>query len=134
MYKKIIVSLSLDHGISEPALEAAQKLLDEGGEIIAIHIHEPLNPSVRSYVDEDTVNAALEAAKGRLAKRVANFPGVGTRLITGHSGRAITDFAREWGADCIVIGSHKPGISDFLLGSTAARVVRHAPCSVHVLR
>ncbi|MBC7181761.1 MAG: universal stress protein, partial [Roseovarius sp.] len=24
--------------------------------------------------------------------------------------------------------------SDFLLGSTAARVVRHAPCAVHVLR
>ncbi|WP_294608870.1 universal stress protein [Roseovarius sp.] len=134
MYKKIIVSLSLDHGISEPAIEAAQKLIDEDGEIIAIHVHEPLNPSVRSYVDEDAVNAALGAARDRLAERVAPFPGVKTRLITGHSGRAITDFAREWGADCIVIGSHKPGLSDFLLGSTAARVVRHAPCSVHVLR
>ncbi len=36
--------------------------------------------------------------------------------------------------DCIVIGSHKPGLSDYLLGSTAARVVRHAPCAVHVYR
>ena len=26
------------------------------------------------------------------------------------------------------------GLRDFLLGSTAARIVRHAPCSVHVLR
>ena len=36
--------------------------------------------------------------------------------------------------ECIVMGSHKPGFSDYLLGSTAARVVRHAPCAVHVYR
>ena len=55
-------------------------------------------------------------------------------LLNGHSGRTITDHARKIGADCIIVGSHKPGLSDFLLGSTAARVVRHAPCAVHVLR
>jgi nucleotide-binding universal stress UspA family protein len=33
-----------------------------------------------------------------------------------------------------VIASHRPGMADLLIGSTAAQVVRHAPCAVHVLR
>jgi nucleotide-binding universal stress UspA family protein len=37
-------------------------------------------------------------------------------------------------ADLIVMGSHRPELSDFLLGPNAARVVRHARCSVMVVR
>ena len=37
-------------------------------------------------------------------------------------------------ADLIVMGSHRPELSDFLLGPNAARVVRHAKCSVMVVR
>ena len=47
---------------------------------------------------------------------------------------SIIDFATSSGIDCIVIGSHRPGLSDYFLGSTASRVVRHAPCAVHVFR
>ncbi|MEO1090061.1 MAG: universal stress protein [Pseudomonadota bacterium] len=36
--------------------------------------------------------------------------------------------------DCIVIGSHRPALQDYLLGPNAARVVRHAKCSVVVVR
>jgi nucleotide-binding universal stress UspA family protein len=42
--------------------------------------------------------------------------------------------ARELGCDCIVMGSHRPELKDYLLGPNAARVVRHAPCSVMVVR
>jgi len=37
-------------------------------------------------------------------------------------------------ADLIVMGSHRPELSDYLLGPNAALVVRHAPCSVMVVR
>ncbi|MDN3719952.1 universal stress protein [Roseibium salinum] len=30
--------------------------------------------------------------------------------------------------------SHKPGFSTYFMGSNAAHIVRHAPCSVMVLR
>ncbi|MEO0359386.1 MAG: universal stress protein, partial [Pseudomonadota bacterium] len=50
------------------------------------------------------------------------------------SGRTITDWARDKGADLIVIASHRPTMSDIFLGSTAAWVVRHADCPVHVIR
>ncbi len=134
MYQKIIVSLALDHGLSQKALQAARALRSEGGKILAVHVYEPLSSSVTAYLDKKDVDAAFEKANALLAQRVAEAPDVEAVMLKGHSGRAITDYAEETGADCIVVGSHKPGLSDYFLGSTSARVVRHAPCSVHVLR
>ena len=87
-----------------------------------------------AYLDETEVRKGLERARETLAEKTAGLDGVDARIVTGHTYRSIIDVAVSEGADCIVIGSHKPGLSDFLLGSTAARVVRHAPCSVHVHR
>jgi nucleotide-binding universal stress UspA family protein len=42
--------------------------------------------------------------------------------------------AEGCGADLLVIGSHGYGGLDYVLGTTAARVVNHAPCSVFVVR
>ncbi|MCP3868497.1 MAG: universal stress protein [Gammaproteobacteria bacterium] len=42
--------------------------------------------------------------------------------------------AERSGADLIVIASHQPELSDYLLGSNAAKVVRHAKCDVYVVR
>ena len=134
MYDKIIISLALDHGISQNALAAARGLLNEGGEITAVHVYEPLHGSAATFVTEDAVAKALQSAKDRLAERVANAKGVKPLLLKGHPGRAITEHAKKVGADCIIVGSHKPGLKDYFLGSTSARIVRHAPCSVHVLR
>ena len=134
MYNKIIVGLALDHGISQTALDVARALRAEGGEIIAVHVYEPPNSSVRAYLDEELVEGAQKTARERLAEKVSGEPDVKAEMLMGHSGRAITDYAAKVGADCIVVGSHKPELADFLLGSTAARVVRHAPCAVHVLR
>jgi len=134
MYDKIIVSLALDHGISQSALQAARALRNENGQIIAVHAYEPVQGSVRAYLDEEIIQTAQKKVKAALAEKVKNEPDVEAVLLEGHSGRAITDYAAQIGADCIIVGSHKPGLSDFFLGSTAARVVRHAPCTVHVLR
>ncbi|MEB8433536.1 universal stress protein [Cocleimonas sp. KMM 6892] len=46
----------------------------------------------------------------------------------------IIEFAKEKNADLILINSHKPGLGDYLLGSTASKVVRHSPCAVLVDR
>ncbi len=42
--------------------------------------------------------------------------------------------ASDWDADLIVVGSHRPVMSDYLLGSNAKTIVRHAQCSVLVVR
>lgn len=46
---------------------------------------------------------------------------------------ALTE-AAEWGADLIVICSNRPTLATYLLGSNAAKIVRHATCSVLVVR
>lgn len=134
MYKNILVPMALDHGIGAQTMEVARKLLSEGGTISALHIYEQPSGTVSAYLDESAVQEAFEAAKADLEARVKDLPGVKALVAKGHSGRSIVDVAAEIEADCIVIGSHKPGLIDYLLGSTAARVVRHAHCAVHVLR
>lgn len=49
--------------------------------------------------------------------------------------KAICDFAKEWNADVVVMGTHgRTGLAHALTGSVAERVVRMAPCSVLVTR
>ena len=134
MYKKVLVPMALDHGVSAQTLEIANALLNEGGEVIALHVHEAPEGSVRAYVDEKTLAAGFEKARVDMAAKLAEFPNVNGVLVEGHSSRSIIDYAATHGVDCIVMGSHKPGLSDYFLGSTAARVVRHAQCAVHVHR
>lgn len=134
MYKTILVPMALDHGIGLTALKIARTLLAEGGRIIALHVYEAPSGSVAVYLDEETVRLAFESARTRLEERVVDQPEVSPVLLKGHTSRSIIDYASGNQIDCIVIGSHKPGLSDYLLGSTASRVVRHSPCAVHVLR
>lgn len=42
--------------------------------------------------------------------------------------------AEDRKSDLIVMASHRPEIRDYLIGPNAAHVVRHAPCSVFVVR
>ena len=134
MYNKILVSLSLSHGYSERALQLARTLKSEGGKIIAVHVFEPVHSSVRLYVPDEEIEKVRKAAKENLAKRVGEAKDVETVMLTGHAGLSITECANKEGVDCIIVGSHKPGLQDYFLGSTAARIIRHAQCSVHVLR
>jgi nucleotide-binding universal stress UspA family protein len=69
-----------------------------------------------------------------LGKMVEGIDGAEVQVVDGHSGRTIVDYAAENDIDCIVIASHRPGMQNLLLGSTATQVVRHAKCAVHVLR
>ena len=134
MYSKILVPMALDHGLSAQTLAAAEALRADDGEIVALHVYEAAQGSVSAYLDDKVVKAGIERAKALLEEKVADLPNVTPVLVKGHSSRAIIDHAEANGFDCIVVGSHKPGLSDYFLGSTAARVVRHASCAVHVHR
>lgn len=134
MYDHILVPMALDHGFGQNALAVARKLLNPGGRITGLHVYEEPTGTTNAFLDNDTVDKAFAAAKARLATRVDGEPDLTGVLIRGHPGRTIIDYATDHDADCIIMGSHKPGLIDYLLGSTAARVVRHAPCAVHVLR
>jgi universal stress protein F len=135
MYKTILVPVATDHSDhTKTAFEVAKALVDKGGRIIAIHVIEPIPSYVAQYLPEGQLEHGREQAAEALELEVGDVKGVEMRLINGSAGQAITDFAAANNVDLIVIASHKPGLQDYFLGSTAARVVRHARCAVHVVR
>ncbi len=134
MYKTIITALGLDHGHGVKAMEIARLLKSEGGRILAVHVIEPVPGFASYYLPEDHEDEVRKNAEAEIAKRVGAADDAEVVVLSGHPGQTLNEYAEEIGADCIIVGSHKPELQDYLLGSTAARIVRHAPCAVHVLR
>lgn len=136
MYSKVLVPVDLSHEeIGARILKIAAKLLSDDGEVTLMHVV----PDIPTYVDtfvppqvrQETIDASIDdlvqmAAAAGVKARVE--VGVGIPHIR------ILDECRSWAPDLVIIGSHRPGLRDYFLGSTAARVVRHAECSVLVDR
>jgi nucleotide-binding universal stress UspA family protein len=48
--------------------------------------------------------------------------------------KEILRYARDTQADLVILAAHRPAMRDYLLGPNAAYIVRHADCSVWVVR
>jgi len=95
-------------------------------------------PIVGQYFPEGfEARMRAEAARHLEEFCAANLPDdlAAKRIVAeGKIYQEILRAAESIKADLIVMGSHRPELSDYLLGPNAARVVRHAPCSVMVVR
>ncbi|AAK86709.2 universal stress protein [Agrobacterium tumefaciens] len=136
MYKKIIVPVDLsatDKG--EKILEKAKALLDPDGEIVLINVVEELPGYMAIDLPVDLIENAIKDAKAKLSdlKTKAGFKG-SQEIRSGAPAREIIAAAEEHKADLIIIASHTPDFSNYFIGATADRVVRHAKCSVLVDR
>ena len=135
MYKNILVPVSFEVGRdAHAALEIANAIREGDGKITILHVLEHLPQYANALLPEDHVESAKKTVTEKLTPLAENIDRIEVTVIEGHSARSILDFAKEHEKDCIVITSHRPGVHDFLLGSTATRVVRHAQCAVHVIR
>lgn len=137
MYKNILVPIAFDAETDEKArgaIDIARALAADDARITLLHVMEKVPGYAISYLPPDYSAQARKAIEGELSDMAAAIPGGVGLVVEGHSGRTILDWASEHSADLIVIASHRPGMQDLLLGSTASQVVRHATCAVHVLR
>lgn len=79
-----------------------------------------------------------EEAKKKLNALVSRFTfphdNIHLHYAEGKPKDKILEKAKEINADLIIISSHRPDFTTYLLGSNAAFVVRHATCSVLVVR
>lgn len=137
MYENILIPIAFDHEHQGEDAIAAARLLrrDDASQITLLHIVEQLPNYIGSELPADLRRNASEGAKVELAK-IAQNSGARAQchVLEGNPGMSIVDFAENNGCDLIILASHKPGLADYFLGSTAARVVRHAPCAVHIMR
>ena len=135
MYNTILVPVDFSNEEqSIKTMQQAEKLLG-GNEIIVLHVTEDLPDYIIAQLPQDYSHEKVEFAKNEL-KRLVKKAGVKARIEVrkGGSYSNILESAKENKVDLIIINSHKPQLQDYLLGSTAAKVVRHASCSVLVER
>ena len=82
-------------------------------------------------------NAVTQTKKALRAFSKKNVPkGVKVRHVIAYGTiyKEVLAAAKKVKADLVVLSAHRPELSDYLLGPNAARVVRHANCSVLVVR
>ena len=140
MYKRIVLAVDL----LEPTLipkgltQAVELAKTGGGELRLVNVQPIMPATFMEYVpvDFDVEQAkrsreALDAILGSI-----DVPAERKSAATRAGGiyHELLEEASEWDADLIVVGSHRPVMSDYLLGSNAKTIVRHAQCSVLVVR
>lgn len=135
MYNTIIVPTDFsDEESTIQSLKKAEKLSDKG-QIVLLHVIE----SIPSYALVDIPLDLMPDLAPKTRDTLNNWvmkSGVKAEIEVRNGGsyRNIIESSKENKADLILINSHKPGFQDYLLGSTAAKVVRHAQCAVLVER
>jgi universal stress protein F len=138
MYDTIVIATALfDEGRAPRTMtEKARHLLNPGGRVILVHVLEDIPQYAAAHVPRTQLGEHQRRVREMLEALAAEIDGASTEVVvrSGRASAGILETAEESGADLIMIASHKPGLSDYLIGSTAARVVRHARTSVLVLR
>jgi nucleotide-binding universal stress UspA family protein len=133
--KKILVPVDFSE-CSNKALQYAIPIAKQfGAKITLMHaLLYPFESAEMAMAEAAGIQAAREELN-RLSQKIGD--GITTRAIlrVGKAPGEIVEAAKETGADLIVISTHgRSGLAHVLLGSTAERVVRHAPCPVLVVR
>ena len=143
MFHRIVVPTDFSD-CARGAWEMAKRLsAAAGGELIVCHVFpEPLRYGQGVYAGDPASNVQ-ESARGWVKAALddlveeARAKGLSARgcLRHGVAYQEIVALALDERADLIVIGTHgRGGMSRVLLGSTADRVVRLAPCPVLTVR
>ncbi|MFT5354996.1 MAG: nucleotide-binding universal stress UspA family protein [Polyangiales bacterium] len=90
-----------------------------------------MNPSIGKELEDTILQRLTEISAEHLAghdAKVAAVRGVG-------AASTICEYARDHSTNLIVVSTHgRTGLSRMFLGSVAEKIVRHAPCSVFVVR
>ena len=88
----------------------------------------------QDYDVREIVEEALARLNQVVSERTPKGMAIETIARHGTVYEQVLEVAKEIDADQIVMGAHRPAVSDFLLGPNTARIVRHATCSVNVIR
>ena len=140
MYKRIVLAVDLLEPTSSPKglAQGVELAKTGGGELRLVNVQPIMPATFMEYVpvdfDVDQAKRSKEALDAILAN--IDLPAERKSAATRAGGiyHELLQEASEWDADLIVVGSHRPVMSDYLLGSNAKTIVRHAQCSVLVVR
>ncbi len=139
MFKRILLAYDGSDGAGRALLAGIELARLHGAELTVLAVQERL-PRFSGTIDEVQEEKELANQQyGRLldgAQAQAGALGVNMKSLMrpGHPAKTILEVAKEGNFDLIVVGHS--GLSGVwaLLGTTAEKVSRHAPCSVLIVR
>jgi nucleotide-binding universal stress UspA family protein len=139
MFRRILLAVDLADEHPEKGLAEALELVKAGDGALRLVNVQPLLPATfMEYVpadfDAQQERRAHEALHAMAAKIALPADRVSCTVASGGVYHELLRVASEWGADLLVVGSHRPSMADYLLGSNAKTIVAHAQCSVLVVR
>ncbi len=140
MYRRILLAVDIaDEAATPKGLTEALEIANcSQGALRLVNVQPLLPATFMEYVpadfDAEQERRAHEALDAIAAKIALPKERVSTAVASGGVYHELLREAGEWNADLIVVGSHRPVMSDYLLGSNAKTIVAHAPCSVLVVR
>jgi nucleotide-binding universal stress UspA family protein len=140
MYRKILLPIDItESAMTDSAIAVAQGLAKAfDSDMRLVNVQSLLPIAFLDYVPENfdlQVRQGLEKEMAAIAAKIDYAPErISTTLLFGPVYQKVLAEAEEWGADLIVLCSHRPGMDRFLIGSNATTIVNHANCSVLVVR
>ncbi|CAN1545265.1 UspA Universal stress protein UspA and related nucleotide-binding proteins [Rhabdaerophilaceae bacterium] len=140
MFKKLLVPVEFgDEAMSASSFKAAKALAGPwGAEVRLVHVRPIVPSSYLEYVPADFDSreraSALKELEGMAAKLGSSAEKVSFAVRSGGVYHEVLAEAEESKADLIVVSSHWPTLVTYLTGSHATNIVRHAQCSVLVIR
>jgi nucleotide-binding universal stress UspA family protein len=140
--KKILVPIDFSEQSRKAMHYAVSFAKQFNAEVLLLHVIEytPMPAPPLVVVQDETTQAKLHetTAKelGEWRETICSLAPVRTFVRNGLSPYAeIVNAATEGNIDLIILGTQgHTGLAHLLIGSTAERVVRHAPCPVLVVR
>ncbi len=140
MFKRILVPVDLSEpAFSKAAVDTAAGLARAfAADLRLIHVLPATPVMLREFVPADFDAQQMQSAQEAL-DIVAGETGLDRRQVSstvkqGGVHQEILAEAAAFAADLIVMSSHQAAATTYLLGSSTAHVVRHAGCSVLVVR
>ena len=140
MYKRILVPVDVaDLDLAKPAIDAALKMAQASdASIRLVNVLPMTSVMLVEYVSPDfdvQQRTSSEEALAGIARECGLPPGKMSSIVRqGGIYHEVLEEAKAMGADLIVMGSHRPAMRTYFLGSNAGHMVRYAKCSVLVVR
>lgn len=135
-YKRVVIATDL-HSDSREVVDAAKALAQQyNAELYVINVVPDTAIVSSMYMPQLEIDliAETEPVMNKL-KQEHNIPDKNAEIRAGHPKAEILAFAKQLGAELIVIGSHgRKGLKSILLGSTANAVLHGATADVFVAR
>jgi universal stress protein A len=129
---------------SDAALEQAGMLAQRfGADLTVLHVvYDPLDATClhvphppQEQLREEMIREAERGLQTLLRRRLRDLPRAKTAVVVGPPFREIVRYAEQREVDLIVMGTQGlSGLGHLIIGSTAERVVRTAPCPVLSIR